>query len=270
VSPALLATAADAALAGGRLARQYFRRDPVIKKKGVIDLVTEADVAVEREIRARIGRRFPTHHVLGEEDGGAEAAGGHRWIVDPIDGTTNFAHGVALFCTSVALEVDGRVVAGAVYDPMADELFTAERGGGARLNGRRITVSPVATLVDALLVTGFPYAVEGRAAQVALFAAFLERAQAVRRLGSAALDLCFVGAGRFEAFWEMNLHAWDVAAGALIVEEAGGQVTGLDGGTYSPFGRQIMASNGTVHTQCLDVVAALNHGQAASTPHDPA
>jgi myo-inositol-1(or 4)-monophosphatase len=254
LDPSLLATAADAALAGGRVARRFFRHDPTIRKKGLIDLVTEADLAVEAEIRARIERRFPDHVILGEEGGGPSAAGGCRWIVDPIDGTTNFAHGLALFCVSVVLEVDGVDVVGAVYDPMADELFTAEQGQGARLNGERLAVSSVATLIDGLLVTGFPYtATEERANQVEVFAAFLAKAQAVRRLGSAALDLCFVAAGRFDGFWEQHLHAWDVAAGALLVQEAGGLVTGYDGSVYSPFGRQIVASNGVLHDHMLDV-----------------
>ena len=222
-------------------------------------MVTEADVAVEQEIRERIERRFPTHTFLGEESGGQSAAGAEfRWIVDPIDGTTNFAHGLALFCTSIALEIDGEVAVGAIYDPMADELFTAERGHGARLNGRRLAVSRVDTLIDALLVTGFPYtATAERDEQLAIFTAFLAQSQAVRRLGSAALDLCCVAAGRFDGFWEQNLHAWDVAAGGLLVEEAGGRVTHYDGGRYSPFGRQIIASNGALHPALLDVFTAL-------------
>lgn len=230
-----------------------------ITKKGAIDLVTEADVAVEREIRARVERRFPSHTFLGEESGGSSAAGvPFRWIVDPIDGTTNFAHGLALFCTSIALEIDGQVMVGAVYDPMADELFTAERGHGARLNGRRLAVTREDTLIDALLVTGFPYTGgEDRREQLAIFTAFLAESRAVRRLGSAALDLCNVAAGRFDAFWEQNLNAWDVAAGALLVEEAGGRVTDYGGGTYSPFGREIIASNGALHPRLLDVFTGL-------------
>lgn len=263
MDPAFLATAADAALAGGRIARRFFRSSLTISKKGAIDLVTEADVAVEQEIRARVERRFPSHTFLGEESGGSSAAGApFRWIVDPIDGTTNFAHGLALFCVSVALEVDGQMAVGAVYDPIADELFTAERGEGARLNGRRLAVTRTDTLIDALLVTGFPYvAAEERQEQLDLFAAFLARAQAVRRLGSAALDLCNVAAGRFDAFWEQNLNAWDVAAGALLVQEAGGRVTDFQGGVYSPFGRQIVASNGAVHPKLIEVFSGLRRGQ---------
>lgn len=216
-------------------------------------------MAVEREIRARIERRFPAHAFLGEESGGpAASTSTFRWIVDPIDGTTNFAHGLALFCTSIALEVDGRVEVGAIYDPMADELFTAERGQGARLNGRRLAVTSVDTLIDSLLVTGFPYTATGeRAEQLAIFSVFLQESRAVRRLGSAALDLCCVAAGRFDGFWEQNLQAWDVAAGALLVEEAGGRVTDFQGGAYSPFGREIIASNGPLHPRLLDVITGL-------------
>lgn len=216
-------------------------------------------MAVEQEIRARIERRFPSHTFLGEESGGSTAAGvPFRWIVDPIDGTTNFAHGLALFCTSIALEVDGEVVVGVVYDPIAEELFTAERGQGARLNGRPIHVTRVGTLIDSLLVTGFPYAAgDERHEQLAIFTALLAQAQAVRRLGSAALDLCAVAAGRFDGFWEQNLNAWDVAAGALLVREAGGHVSDYRGGPYSPFGREIIASNAAVHQPLLDVITGL-------------
>src|SRR5690348_15988499 len=184
-----MATAVEAALAAGRIQRSFFRQPIAIDKKGPIDLVTAADVAVERDVRARIEARFPSHVVLGEEAGQAAAASGYRWIVDPIDGTTNFAHGIALFCISLALEIDGAVALGVVYDPIGDELFTAERGGGARLNGQPIHVTSTAALIDALLVTGFPYSPAHRARQVRVFGALLERTRGVRRLGSAALDL---------------------------------------------------------------------------------
>lgn len=217
-------------------------------------------MAVEREIRARLERRFPTHAFLGEESGESAAGGSaFRWIVDPIDGTTNFAHGLALFCTSIALEIDGRVEVGVIYDPMANELFTAERGQGARVNGQRMKVSSADALINALLVTGFPPTTSpvDREEQLAIFMAFLARARAVRRLGSAALDLCFVAAGRFDAFWEQGLHAWDVAAGGLLVEEAGGRVTNYTSPSYSPFDRQIVATNGHLHDAVVDVIAAI-------------
>ena len=255
LDPIYLATAVDAALDAGRVHLRYFRRDVDIRKKGPIDLVTAADEEAERAFHARIARTFPSHVVLGEEAGGAaRSAARCRWIIDPLDGTTNFAHGLGLFCVSIALEIDGRVDLGVVYDPVGEELFTAERGGGARLNGETLRVSSHAELVDSLLCTGFPYTIrEGRRQQVQVFEAFLGRARAVRRLGSAALDLCYVAAGRFDGFWEQDLHAWDMAAGALIVAEAGGRVTGYDG-DFDLFARQIVATNGVVHAAMLDVI----------------
>lgn len=258
--PLFLATAVEGALAAGRVHRRYFRQQVKVEKKGPIDLVTAADLEVEREFRALIAARFPTHEVLGEEGdhGGARSgAGSHRWIIDPVDGTTNFAHGLALFCVSIALEIDGAIAVGVVYDPIADELFTAERGHGARLNGQRLRVSEETRLIDALLCTGFPYSIrERRTRQIDTFTAFLGQARAVRRLGSAALDLCYVAAGRFDGFWEEQLHAWDMAAGALIVAEAGGRVTGYDDEPLDLFGHRIIATNGGVHSVVLDVIKA--------------
>jgi myo-inositol-1(or 4)-monophosphatase len=255
--PIYLATAVEAAIAAGRVQKQYFRQELRIDKKGPIDLVTAADLQVEREFRALIGERFPSHTVLGEEQSsGAEVPSSpFRWIIDPVDGTTNFAHGLALFCSSIALEIDGELAVGAVYDPMADELFTAERGQGAWLNGAPLRVTRCDRLVDALLVTGFPYTVrEQRQKLVHLFAAFLGEAQGVRRLGSAALDLCYVAAGRFDGFWEDRLHPWDMAAGALIVEEAGGRVTDYTDRPVDMFRGQIVASNGRVHSAMLETI----------------
>ncbi|HEY6359428.1 MAG TPA: inositol monophosphatase family protein [Vicinamibacterales bacterium] len=256
IDPLFTATAIEAALAAGRIQRSYFRQHLAIDKKGPIDLVTAADVAVERDFRQRIAARFPAHAVLGEEGATAEPppASAFRWIVDPIDGTTNFAHGIALFCISIALEIDGEIRLGVVYDPIGDELFTAERGGGARLNGAPIRVSPSQALIDALLVTGFPYDTEHRARQVRIFGALLERTRGVRRLGSAALDLSYVAAGRFDAFWEEHLHAWDIAAGALLVAEAGGLVTDYRGQAMDVFRGEILASNGRVHELVRRVV----------------
>jgi myo-inositol-1(or 4)-monophosphatase len=258
LDPAYLSTAIRAALAAGRVHRRYFRQNPAIYKKGPIDLVTAADMDAEREFRRLIAAEWPSHDVLGEE---AEATAERprarcRWIIDPLDGTTNFAHGLALFCVSIALEVDGRIELGVVFDPIGEELFTAERGQGSRLNGLPIQVSARDQLIDALLCTGFPYTIrEGQGAQVEVFAAFLGRARAVRRLGSAALDLCYVAAGRFDAFWEEQLHPWDIAAGALIAEEAGGRVTGYDAGQVDLFRGQIVASNGRLHDDILRVIA---------------
>jgi myo-inositol-1(or 4)-monophosphatase len=259
LDPAYLSTAIRAALAAGRVHRRYFRENPEIQKKGPIDLVTEADLEVEREFRRLIAAEWPAHTVLGEEHAAAPERPGARarWIIDPLDGTTNFAHGLALFCVSIGLEIDGRIELGVVFDPIGEELFTAERGQGARLNGQRIHVSGRRELVDSLLCTGFPYAIrDNPGAHVDVFAAFLARAQGVRRLGSAALDLCYVAAGRFEGFWEEQLHPWDIAAASLIVEEAGGLVTAYDGRPVDLFRGQIVASNGHVHARMREVIVA--------------
>ena len=258
LDPIYLSTAVEAAIAAGRVHRRYFRQPLDVRKKGPIDLVTAADLAAEQEFRTLVARRFPGHSVLGEEQSVGripESPTRCRWIIDPLDGTTNFAHGLALFCVSLALEVDGRIELAAVYDPVGEELFTAERGQGARLNGQPIRVSEREALVDGLLCTGFPYTVrDGRGRQVDVFSAFLGRARAVRRLGSAALDLCYVAAGRFDGFWEEQLHPWDIAAGALIVQEAGGWVTAFNDEPIDLFRGQIVASNGRLHGQMLSVI----------------
>jgi myo-inositol-1(or 4)-monophosphatase len=257
LDPRYLATAVDAALEAGRIQRRYFRKNPLVEKKGRIDLVTVADREVEQAFRDLIAQRFPSHLVLGEEaaTGSATHQSRYRWIIDPVDGTTNFAHGLALFCVSIALEVDGELALGVVYDPIGDELFVAERGEGARLNGQTLRVSATEDLVDGMLVTGFPYSVKAeRTRQIGAFVGFLGQAQAVRRLGSAALDMCYVAAGRFDGFWEEHLHPWDIAAGVVIVREAGGRVSGYDGGTLDIFDGQIVASNGRLHQPMLGVI----------------
>ncbi len=257
IDPLFLATAVEAVLRAGDLQMAHLGTDLRVDKKGTIDLVTEVDLAVERMFRAMVADRFPTHDVLAEELGaGATLRASHCWIFDPLDGTTNYAHGLPVFSASLALEIDGVVAVGAVYDPTRRELFTATRGGGARLNGRPLRVSATADLIDALLVTGFPYTVHQTGADLLrLFGAFLSRAQAVRRLGSAALDLCYVAAGRIDGFWEQHLKAWDMAAGALIVEEAGGRVTLLDGSPFDVRRGAIVASNGHLHAAMLEVIA---------------
>lgn len=249
-------TAVEAVVRAGDMMLERFGQHVQIDKKGTIDLVTEVDVAVERMFRALIAERFPDHAVLGEEFGGGDTApAGPCWIFDPIDGTTNFAHGLPIFCSSLALEVDGVAELAAVYDPSRRELFTAERGGGAFLNGRPIHVSGASTLVDAMLATGFPYDVHGRLDEiVGLFRAFVGQARAVRRLGSAAIDLCYVAAGRMDGFWERSLRAWDIAGGALLVSEAGGTVTLLDGAPFRSRGGEVLASNGHIHQAMLDIV----------------
>lgn len=220
-----------------------------VEKKGRIDLVTEVDLAIEEMFRELIAARFPDHTVLGEELGGAGAIpDGPCWVFDPIDGTTNFAHGLPIFCSSLALEIGGVAELAAIYDPNRRELYTARRGGGAFLNGQPIRVSSAASLIDAMLVTGFPYDVHARLEEVvSLFKAYVGRARAVRRLGSAALDLCYVAAGRMDGFWERGLSAWDIAGGALLVSEAGGRVTSLSGAPFSSRGREVLATNGLIH-----------------------
>src|SRR5205814_4841405 len=219
--------------------------------------VTEVDIAVARRFRALIAERFPDHQILAEELGGAAAApAGPCWVFDPIDGTSNYAHGLPIFCASLALEIDGIAEVAAVYDPTRRELFTAERGGGAYLNGRPLRVSSATRLVDAMLVTGFPYDVHSRIEEiVGLFARFVGRARAVRRLGSAAIDLCYIAAGRMDGFWERDLKPWDIAAGALIVAEAGGRITNMDGSAFASRGRDVLATNGPLHGAMLEVIA---------------
>ena len=264
--PVFLATATEIVLRAGEI--QMARRESGfrIDKKGTIDLVTEVDLECERMCRAIIAERFPAHDVLAEElsSGPGEAPrSSHRWVFDPLDGTVNYAHGLPIFCASLALEIEGTAEVGAIYDPTRRELFTAERSVGAFLNGTRLGVSMTDTLVDALLVTGFPYDVHKHTGDlVALFGAFLSRARAVRRLGSAALDLCYVAAGRFEGFWEQHLKPWDVSAGALIVSEAGGRVTGMDGSPFNPTAAHLVASNGHVHDELLDVIRAFRASRA--------
>jgi len=216
--------------------------------------------------RAVIAERFPEHDVLAEELGTGSSTGPRsrwRWVFDPLDGTTNYAHGLPIYCSSLGLEIDGRTEVGAVYDPSRRELFTAVHGGGVRLNDQALRVSETSTLIDALIVTGFPYDVHQKAGDlVALFGAFLSRARAVRRLGSAALDLCYVAAGRFDAFWEQHLKPWDVSAGALIADEAGGRVTGMDGSPFDSAAAHLVASNGRLHEEMLTVIQEFRAGRA--------
>jgi myo-inositol-1(or 4)-monophosphatase len=254
--PRFLATAIEAVSRAGDVMMSRSGGNVHIDKKGTIDLVTDVDMAIEREFRALVAGRFPDHEVLAEELGGSGAVPpGPCWVFDPIDGTTNFAHGLPIFCASVALEIDGEAEVAAVYDPTRKELFTAERSGGAFLNGQPIRVSSARELVNAMLVTGFPYDVHDRVDEiVGLFGAFVGRARAVRRLGSAAIDLCYVAAGRLDAFWESDLKPWDIAGGSLIVQEAGGRVTDMAGGRFRSRARSVLASNGLLHEPMLRVI----------------
>jgi myo-inositol-1(or 4)-monophosphatase len=254
--PIFLTTAIEAVVRAGALQMAQLGRTIRIDKKGITDLVTEVDLAVERMFRDLIAERFPDHQVLAEEMGGsATVPSGPCWVFDPIDGTTNYAHGVPIFCASLALEINGVPEVAAVYDPNRKELFTAERGGGAFLNGVPLAVSSAEQLVDALLVTGFPYDVHTRIDEVVgLFGAFVAKARAVRRLGSAAIDLCWVAAGRMDGFWEADLKPWDLAGGALVVAEAGGVVTDINGAPFTSRGGHVVASNGRLHEAMLDVI----------------
>jgi myo-inositol-1(or 4)-monophosphatase len=257
--PIFLATAIEAVLRAGDLQMAQFGGDLRIEKKGTIDLVTEIDREVERGFRAMIAERFPSHVVLGEEfeeAGQRDVIPQFCWVFDPVDGTTNFAHGLPIFCSSLALEIDGIAAVGAVYDPTRREVFAAERGAGAWLNGMPLRVSAAATLIDSLLCTGFPYTVQQDPSPlVGLFSDFLRVSRAVRRLGSAAIDLCYVAAGRLDGFWEQKLNPWDMAAGALIVQEAGGEVTTLDGRPFRSRAGSVVASNGRIHGQMLSTIA---------------
>jgi len=262
ISPVFLATAIEAVIRAGDVQMAHFGREMRVDKKGAIDLVTEIDLQVEREFRAMIADRFPSHVVLGEEfspEADRTRIAEFCWVLDPVDGTTNFAHGLPIFCSSLALEINGDAAVGAIYDPTRRELFTAQRGAGAWLNGAPIRVSSSATLLDSLLVTGFHYSIHKDPEELmGLFAAFITRARAVRRLGSAALDLCYVAAGRFDGFWEQKLQPWDVAAGALLVQEAGGRVTTSDGKPFHSSAGSILATNGAIHLDMLDVIHSVS------------
>jgi myo-inositol-1(or 4)-monophosphatase len=250
--------AIDLARAAGGVLKHYMDRDKHVELKGRANLVTVADKEAEALIIERIRGRFPGHSILAEESGLSAHPGEGKWIIDPLDGTTNFAHQYPFFCVSVAFEQAGDIVCGAVYDPWRDEMFSAARGMGAYVNGRRMRVSEADKLADALIMTGFPYGVrEKMDAAMSQFRAFLFESQAVRRGGSAALDLCYNALGRVDGFWEMDLHPWDTAAGAIILEEAGGRVTDFAGGPFSIYGKQIVASNDRIHGEMLRVLSQL-------------
>ena len=219
------------------------------------NLVTEIDKKAEQLIMEKIRQRYAHHDFLGEESGSHLTNSDYKWIVDPLDGTTNFTHGLPIFCTSIALEYKGEVVLGAIYDPSADELFTAEKGKGAYLNNRRIHVSQARRLMESLIVTGFPYDIkENPYNAVEHFSNFLMQCQAVRRLGSAALDLSYVACGRFDGFWEVTLNPWDMAAGVLFVQEAGGTFTNFRGFPSNIYTPNVLATNGLIHEQMVEVL----------------
>jgi len=249
--------ARKATLKAGKLIAGRLGKVPLssVQNKGPSDYVTEVDKEAEALILDSVSRSFPVHRLVSEEANLARIGNGIQWIIDPLDGTTNYAHGYPVFCVSVALEVEGRIALGVVYNPMLDELFSARRGGGAFLNGKPLSVSRTGTLTESLLATGFPYDIrDSRDNNMDHFANMALRARAIRRAGSAALDLAYVAAGRFDGFWELKLAPWDTAAGWLLVEEAGGRVTDLYGAPYHLRAPHVLASNGRIHPALLDVL----------------
>lgn len=246
----------DAIQAGADELRRYIDLDfKISNKEGINNLVTEADHASEKAIMAVLKDHFPSHSILTEESGELFQESDYKWIIDPIDGTVNFAHRIPLCCISIGLEHEGKMIAGAVYNPFMNELFVAEKGKGATLNDRPISVSKKEKVINACLVTGFPYTyLDAPNGPLEVFERFIRRGIPVRRLGSAAIDLCWVACGRFDGFYEHKLQAWDSAAGFLIVEEAGGKVTDLKGEPYSPYQPGIIASNHIMHEELLQWV----------------
>lgn len=243
------------ALEAGRVLRRRFRQAMKVSVKGPGDIVTAADVEVQGLIHRRIRRAFPDHGVLAEEGLDTTAGTGWRWIVDPLDGTKNFARGIPSFCVSIAAEREGRVELGVVLDPIQEELFVGARGAGAWCNGRRIHVSKASDLAGAFLGTGLPNRVRRFAGPVArVFGRFAARCLGVRDRGAGALDLCYVACGRFDGYWEVDQSPWDIAAGALIVEEAGGRMSNFQGGSFDIYGGETVASNGKIHDRMLAIL----------------
>jgi myo-inositol-1(or 4)-monophosphatase len=243
--------------AGAKELRRYFNNADlkIDNKAGINNWVTEADHASEKAIMDCIAKYFPDHFILSEETGEIRTDSEYKWIIDPIDGTINFASGIPICAVSIGLEKDGEMIMGAVYNPFMEELFFAEKGSGATLNDKKIKVSQKEELLHSCLVTGFPYTyLDEPNGPLQVFEKFIRKGVPVRRLGSAAIDLCWVAAGRFDAFYEHKICAWDVAAGYLIVEEAGGKVTDMSGHPYSPYHHQIVASNGLVHDDLVAVI----------------
>jgi len=253
----MLNFAIETARDAGQLLLENFERNIKVSKKGDINLVTEADLASEALIIDRIKSYYPRHSILAEESGNAVVIGGEntwKWIIDPLDGTTNYAHAYPCFAVTIALEHDGEIVIGVTFDPTRNELFAAERGQGASLNNKPIRVSQTEDLGDALIVTGFPYDFKRREDFARHFTAFLLKSRGVRRDGSAAIDLAYVACGRFDGMWEEGLNPWDMAAGVLLVEEAGGRISGYDNSKFSIYSPPMVADNGLIHSQMLDVL----------------
>jgi myo-inositol-1(or 4)-monophosphatase len=245
--------AISAAREAGEVLRKGFGWQHSVRYKGEVDLVTEVDEQAERVIKEILLGAFPSYGMLAEESGRSSGHEDARWIVDPLDGTTNYAHGLPILCVSIALERAGEVVVGVVHDPMRQETYLAERGGGATLNGEPIRVSDTDELIQALIATGFPYDRAEMPEALELFGRFAAITRGMRRLGSTALDLCYVAAGRLDGYYERGIWAWDIAAGGLILEEAGGKVTDYRGAGLNLEGRQIVASNGYLHSAMMEL-----------------
>ncbi|HVF48352.1 MAG TPA: inositol monophosphatase family protein [Pyrinomonadaceae bacterium] len=252
----MLNFAIETARDAGQLLLEKFGRGIAVEKKGDYNLVTAADLASEELIVERIKSYYPKHSILAEEAGNAVIIGDSswKWVIDPLDGTTNFAHGYPCFCVTLALEYEGEIMLGVTFDPTRDELFAAERGRGASLNNKPIRVSHCEELSEALLVTGFPYDFKRQEDFARHLTRFLLESRGVRRDGSAAIDMAYVACGRFDGFWEEGLNPWDMAAGVLLIEEAGGQVSGYDGSRLSIYSPPILASNGLIHSQMAGVL----------------
>jgi myo-inositol-1(or 4)-monophosphatase len=251
----LLDFAVHCALESGKIQRRYYEKQFAIRHKGEINLVTDVDLACQERIIKLIQKAFPKDNIISEEQQNRFDGPANRWIIDPLDGTTNYAHGYPFFCTSIAYEAKGSILLGVVYNPIFKELFAARKGRGAYLNGREIHVSAISDLKKSLLCTGFPYDVAtSKKNNIDHFVNFLYQSQAVRRDGSAALNLCYTACGRFDGFWEMKLNSWDMAAGTLIVEEAGGRVTNLAGKTFTIYKDNIIASNNLIHQDIVRVL----------------
>ncbi len=258
-----VAVAAEAAVRAGAIQRERYGEGVKVDYKGEIDLVTEVDHACEAAILEVVRSRCPDHDIVTEETDLALKGSRFVWLIDPLDGTTNFAHSYPMFCASVALARDGEVVAGAVFDALRDELYTSERGGGAHLNGRRLSVTTADALIQSLLITGFPYDLHEKLAErLRPFIRVAGRARAVRRGGSAALDLSYVAAGRADGFWEAILKPWDMGAGRLMIEEAGGRVTRFDGTPLGLGPDEIIATNGGIHDELMAVLAESSEAEA--------
>jgi myo-inositol-1(or 4)-monophosphatase len=257
--------ASEIAREAGKILLQHLGH-VAIEYKGGVDLVTAADRASEAFIVARLRQLFPTHSIVAEEGGGSEASSGYRWYVDPLDGTTNFAHRIPFFAVSLGLEYEGRMIAGVVYNPVLNELFAAEEGHGATLNGQPIHVSPTAMLAESLVGTGFPVQKRNANPNIHFYHMLTLHSHGVRRMGAAALDLCYTACGRLEAFWEFNLKPWDTAAGSFIVQQAGGTVTDILGQPFSVHSPEVLASNGLVHREMLDLFGKIFAGKTSEIP----